>query len=516
MATSSREDQSLNSYEDCPCDCDCDICNCATAKQSDSGTRQLSTPVKRKLRELEEGNRLVDVSQVARVEMSNECVALREMVSNQQISIVDLSIELEEERNAASTAANEAMSMILRLQKEKAEIQMEARQFKRFAEERMAHDSHEIGALEDLVYKREQTIQALTCEIRAYKDRLMSFGLTEEEAAAVGEKGEAALNRVEESLDLQNETPTYDYPAIKCNSSADEALSEVEGDLFDVEKYALCDTPSSREHLKDLENRINDLEKSPRTEVDFYGTKTVFEKVIVGRSPRRSRHITRFSSDSSSLHFATVKETGSEVADDSPKFDSVKKFDSINSERLSNLKKVDNASEVGDDMSDRVYTIDSVHEVSSVDARDAEVSIRICEDYTTTPMESPNTADAGTSEIKKLYLRLQALEADRESMRQALISMRTDKAQLLLLKEIAQQFCKDKSPARVEVRKSSVGGKFSIMSIFKLAASFIFWKKKASRSRYMCRMSPNNVGLLMLLEKGPSIGQWRCLTRTQV
>lgn len=522
VAMTSRQDQSLTSYGDCVCDRDCDVCAaCSIMNASPSGTSH----VKRKFPQLEEGNRFVvpglDISHVAKVEISNECVALREMVTNQQTAIVDLSIELEEERSASSTAANEAMSMILRLQREKAEIQMEARQFKRFAEEKMAHDGHEIGALEDLLYKREQSIQSLMCEVRAYKHRMLSYGLTEAEVEGV--KGDSPRNHsVGENSDSHYEIPTYNYPPLKCNSSsADQSSSDVENDTVDVEKYALCDTPTSQDHLKDLENRINQLENSPkhnRTDVDFFGTKTVFEKVIVGHSPRRCQHIRRFSTESSSSYFATVREAGSDVVNDSPESRTADKLDCIDSEKLSNLKTADNASEVGDDMSDRVYTIiDSIHNEASYDeVRDPKASITICEEYTNTPRESLNTADARDPEITKLYLRLQALEADRESMRQALISMRTDKAQLVLLKEIAQQFCKDKSPVRAQGRKSSVGGSFSAVSIFKWVASFVLWKKKAFRSRYMSGMSPNNVGLLMLLDKGPRVGQWRCLTSTQV
>ncbi|KAI3716627.1 hypothetical protein L1987_67631 [Smallanthus sonchifolius] len=107
------------------------------------------------------------------------------MVTNQQQSIHDLADELEEERNASSSAANVAMSMILRLQREKAEIEMEARQFKRFSEQKTSHDQQEIVALEELLYKREQTIQSLTCEVQAYKYRMTSYGLTESEAEGV-------------------------------------------------------------------------------------------------------------------------------------------------------------------------------------------------------------------------------------------------------------------------------------------------------------------------------------------
>uniref|UniRef100_A0A7N0V440 GTD-binding domain-containing protein n=1 Tax=Kalanchoe fedtschenkoi TaxID=63787 RepID=A0A7N0V440_KALFE len=116
--------------------CDCP-CNCNLKR--DGGSTAWIRSVKRKFEELEEGEKFVIPGlsypslPVARVQIENECTALREIVSSQQETIQELLAELDEERNAAASAANEAMSMILRLQREKAEIQMEARQFKRFA-----------------------------------------------------------------------------------------------------------------------------------------------------------------------------------------------------------------------------------------------------------------------------------------------------------------------------------------------------------------------------------------------
>ncbi|RVW96398.1 Myosin-binding protein 7 [Vitis vinifera] len=121
-------------------------------------------------------------------------------------------------------------------------------------------------------------------------------------------------------------------------------------------------------------------------------------------------------------------------------------------------------------MTDRVYTIDSIHKgtpYSSV--TESKPAFGICDDYVTTPRESLNQADVGDPEFKKLYTRLQALEADRESMRQAIISMRTDKAQMFLLREIAQHLCKEMTPERqMPIKKASVVGSFSFMSIFKI------------------------------------------------
>jgi len=223
--------------------------------------------------------------------------------------------------------------------------------------------------------------------------------------------------------------------------------------------------------------------------------------VVVGNSPRRSRHSRRFSNDSSPFA-GFVKETAPDFSTEPPRpIGSFKKTEYVShTEDYSNLRKLDNASDIADDMSDRVYTIDSVH--SGV-PNNGFVDI--------------NQADYADPDIKKLYMRLQALEADRESMRQALISMRTDKAQMALLKEIAQHLCKDMSPERrVTVKKPSLLGSFSFMSVFKWVASFVFWKKKARRSKYMCGLSASSVGLLMLLDKGPRARPWRCLTSTQV
>ncbi|XP_059646540.1 myosin-binding protein 7 [Cornus florida] len=502
--------------------CDCGCSNCSLMNRSFSGTWLRS--VKRKADDLEEGNKFtipgLNFQQVARVEIENECVALREMVSSQQQTIEDLFIELDEERNASSSAANEAMSMILRLQREKAETQMEARQFKRFAEEKIAHDQHELAVLEDLLYKREQAIQSLSCEVRAYKLRMMSFGLTEAEAD--GEKSGFTRNNSAVDLDPQFESPTYDYPPLKCNLSNNQAYPEIDNDVADVEKYVFGETPRSRESLKDLEYRINQLERSPRhnqPDGEFPGTKNVLEKVTVGNSPRRFRHFRRFSTDSSGSFSATVKEMAPTFAPDSPRLGtSFRKTEYFQTEDYSNLKKVDSASEIGDDMSDRVYTIDSVHQgVPYNGVMGPKTSIGIYEDYPATPRESLNRTDMEDPDIKKLYMRLQALEADRESMRQALISMRTDKAQLVLLKEIAQQLCNEMSPGRkIPVKNLSVVRSFSFLSIFKWILSFVLWKRKARRSKYMFGLSANNAGLLTLLDKGPRIGQWRCIRSTQV
>ncbi|MCL7028329.1 hypothetical protein MKW94_018664 [Papaver nudicaule] len=476
----------------------------------------------------------------ARVEIENECAALRETVNSQQKTIQELYIELDEERNASSSAANEAMSMILRLQREKAEIDMEARQFKRFAEEKMAHDQQELAELDDLLYKQEEAIKAVTYEVQVYKHRMLSYGLTEAEIE--GEKCDYSPNQEqnEEPIEDQNqdqnqkvveksnysqshdqntvenyeaeyEFPPYDYPPLKC--SLYDAQSNHGSDVTDIEKYPFGETPRSIREMQDLDYRMNQLERNPsrnHMDGDYPPSRNTLEKSILGQSPRRSRHVRRYSVDSCGSFLGSIKED-SKLEKATPSF---KKMSNLSRpEEYSNLRKVDNASDFGDEMSDRVYTVDSVHHGAHYKSfRESKPAIGICEDYVTTPRESLYGADMGDSDIKKLYMRLQALEADRESLKQAIISMRTDKAQLILLREIAHNLCKKLPERRLSMKKSNMAGKLTFGSAMKCVTSFISWRKKARRSKYMFGKSASNVGLLYLLEK-ESMKPRRCLRK---
>ncbi|KAJ0876858.1 putative GTD-binding domain-containing protein [Helianthus annuus] len=482
--------------------CDCGCSNHDPGNGSYSGTTWLRS-VKRKVDGSEEdGDKFIIpglvIPSVARVEIENECNALREMVSNQQLTIQDLISDLEEERYASSSAANEAMSMILKLQREKAEVQMEARQFKRFSEEKMAHDQQELMALEDLLYRREQSIQSLTCEVQAYKHRMISYGLTESEAD--GEQNFMTReNSIAKNLESQFDFASYDYPPLKCNNLNENRAypdnDNNDNETVDIEKYVFGETPHS---LKDIEERINELEsqRSPGQ------SQPVFEKVIVGYSPMK-KHSRRSSSDSGGSYFANVKEEL--VPDLNPVLNDFPSF-----------KKVEPVTEFGDEnyeMSDRIYTIDSIHNVNDYQ----KANIGTYDDFMSSPKESSSRNGIEDPEVKKLYARLHALEADRESMRQALISMRTDKAQLVLLKEIAQQLCKEMPASnKVHAKKPYNGVGSSFFSVFKWIASFGFLGRKEQRNKHIFIALASSAGLLMLLDKRTQIGQWRCLSSTSL
>ncbi|KAL1545630.1 hypothetical protein AAHA92_22329 [Salvia divinorum] len=481
----------------CGRDCDCND----SSMMEKTGIQA----VKRKCNEFEEETCLS--TQNARVEIGNECTALREMVISQQQTIEDLISELEEERNAASTAANETLSMILRLQKDKAEFQMELRQFKRFAEEKMAHDQQETLGLEDMLYKREEAIQSLACEIEAYRHKMLSYGLSETEVDGVVQamsRNYSMIEDIEGQFDYVNEM----YPPLKCNLNDSLTYPIGDDEMPDIEKYAFGETPHSSDQLKDLDCRINQLEKSPRAiypDGELVHAKNVLEKVIVGHSPRARK----FCTDGPQSPFAMAKEKGPDFSRYySPRFaGSFKK--SVFSYIEENPRKADNASEYGDESCDRVCTIDSVQQCNASFGVGGD-------EYVEIPKEL-NYSSSKDLEIQKLYARLHSLEADRESMRQAIISMGTEKAQVVLLKEIAQNLCKEMSPKITPLRKKQETRKFTFMSIFKWIVPIFSWRRRGRRARYMFGLSANNIGMLVLLDRSPRVGLWRhqFITNTQ-
>ncbi|XP_075509548.1 myosin-binding protein 7-like [Primulina tabacum] len=506
------EDSHQASFKCCDCGCSCSVMNLAG---------EYTRSVKRKIEEFEEESVFTIpgfvVPQNARIGIDNECMALRETVSNQQQTIQDLISELDEERNASSSATSEAMSMILKLQREKADIQMEARQFKRFAEEKMAHDQEELLTLDDLLYKREQVIQSLTCEVQVCKHRMTSYGITD--VGTYEDEGMSRNTSMTENFEGQFEFPPYEifYPPLKCKLNESQVYPDGDDETVDVEKYAFGETPGSKDQLKDLEYRIGQLENSSRTiqpDGEYIEEIDVLEKVVNDHSPREPGNIREFSTDCSNL---MSKDMGLDSSPDSPNSgSSFKKMGFLHVEENLNSGKVDNASEVGDDMSDRVYTIDSIHQASLEGVIDHRTASGICgNDLSVMSKESPNHSEGRDLEIQKLYARLHALEADRESMRQAIVTIGSKNAQLVLLKEIAQNLCKEMSPAgRMTVRKQLVNRTFSFLSIFKWILSFILWRRKTHRFKYSLGLSANNAGLLMLLDRSPRVGQWRSISST--
>jgi PHD/YefM family antitoxin component YafN of YafNO toxin-antitoxin module len=107
------------------------------------------------------------------LEENDETERLLKALRDEREAQAALYHELEKERNAAATAANEAMAMITRLQEEKALVQMEARQFQRMVEEKTVYDQEAMEILKEVLARREEEKNQLEDEMRKCKTKLL-------------------------------------------------------------------------------------------------------------------------------------------------------------------------------------------------------------------------------------------------------------------------------------------------------------------------------------------------------
>ncbi|OVA06265.1 Zein-binding domain [Macleaya cordata] len=104
---------------------------------------------------------------------ANSVRILEQALEEEHAARTALYMELEKERSAAASAADEAMAMILRLQEEKASIEMEARQYQRMIEEKSAYDAEEMNILKEILVRREREKHFLEKEVEAYRNNML-------------------------------------------------------------------------------------------------------------------------------------------------------------------------------------------------------------------------------------------------------------------------------------------------------------------------------------------------------
>ncbi|KAL6637529.1 hypothetical protein ACP70R_025101 [Stipagrostis hirtigluma subsp. patula] len=473
-------------------------CPCCS---SSSGAALWRRSVKRKLGaekggaegEEEEGAGL------ARVEAEEEAAMLREAVAAAQGAAAALRVEVEEERLAAASAASEAMAMMLRLQREKAEVQMELRQFRRFADEKMALDAAEIDHLRALLARRARHLVRLRARLREYRLQCLHLGIPlpegEDLVAQNGEEEEDLL-----LLEGEGEDEGY-YPELRCYDG----------------QYYYDDGQEEEEEVAvavDLERRICRLEHDQETHLPEQSLEEEEEEgadLYIDEAMPESSELQRPGPHADEMLPDETPQPRSHVYTDEEELPESPAAGCDGEEDVASVSDgVGSASG-----SDRVYTIDKVHQGAP-----APVA-RVPEKYQDEAVEP---------DIKKLYMRLEALEADRESMRQALVAMRTEKAQLVLLREIAQQLAKDGPPAGAgaavapgvhhspgkravgiaergftEDKKAALVKTSSMVALIKWVVALFCKKKKPSQCRYTFGLSSNNVGLLLLLDTSPRI-----------
>ncbi|KAK5846228.1 hypothetical protein PVK06_002504 [Gossypium arboreum] len=94
---------------------------------------------------------------------------LKRQVRMDRKSLMSLYMEFDEDRNASTVAAYNAMVMITRLQANKVTVQMEALQYQRMMEEQAEYDQEILQEMNNLLVKREEEIKELEDELEIYR-----------------------------------------------------------------------------------------------------------------------------------------------------------------------------------------------------------------------------------------------------------------------------------------------------------------------------------------------------------
>lgn len=190
-----------------------------------------------------------------------------------------LYLELEKERSAAATAADEAMAMILRLQKEKSLIEMEARQYQRMIETKAAYDAEEMNILKEILLRREREKHFLEKEVEAYRQMILVNAQSDSDLQYVADlqvETSTLFSGVDPILLLQETNASIEKPKLKIADGSSRyetqnytlvlgkelAIPELDEDDDSVKKVDVPENPSVDKHSHFLVGNEFNHEKS--------------------------------------------------------------------------------------------------------------------------------------------------------------------------------------------------------------------------------------------------------------
>lgn len=189
-----------------------------------------------------------------------EIKGVKEALGAGQQLLLKLYSELDKEREASASAASEALSMILRLQEEKAAMKMEASQYQRMAEEKICHAEEYLAGFEDMIHQKEMEVASLEFQVQAYRYKLLSLGCSDLGPCEPRFADKLLLQKKE--LGLNGET-SASGKVRRAKSLPPTQLDELcyEKDAADTETFGICmpdSCPSSVEHPWEHINMVDE------------------------------------------------------------------------------------------------------------------------------------------------------------------------------------------------------------------------------------------------------------------
>ncbi|KAJ7968332.1 Methylmalonate-semialdehyde dehydrogenase [Quillaja saponaria] len=131
-----------------------------------------------------------------------DALALRKLVKIERKRANAAYAELEKERMAAASAAEEAMAMILRLQSEKSSVEIQANQYRRMAEQKQEYDQEIIQSLRWIIMKHESQLSLLEDKLRLCRQKLKLYMKADEVDLLEGVDANSSLLNSTEEDDL--------------------------------------------------------------------------------------------------------------------------------------------------------------------------------------------------------------------------------------------------------------------------------------------------------------------------
>ncbi|QCD84197.1 probable myosin-binding protein 6 [Vigna unguiculata] len=104
-----------------------------------------------------------------------DLMTLKSLVKMERLKANAACADLEKERTAAASSAEEAMAMILRLQNEKSAAEIQATQFRRMAEQKLDYDQEVIESLQWTITQHEVQKCELEDQMEICRDDLRQF-----------------------------------------------------------------------------------------------------------------------------------------------------------------------------------------------------------------------------------------------------------------------------------------------------------------------------------------------------
>lgn len=177
--------------------------------------------------ERNESNISLDGSTVSEIEGETAIDRLKRQVEHDKKLMFVLYKELEEERNASAIAANEAMSMITRLQEEKAALHMEALQCLRMMDEQVEYDEEGLENAMNLLTEKEEIVQDLEAKLQLYSNKFGPLSIEDDTVEKfTSSNGEELEAKNMDAGHTKNSTSVFSSPESNQQDTYDRVVDE--------------------------------------------------------------------------------------------------------------------------------------------------------------------------------------------------------------------------------------------------------------------------------------------------